>query len=153
MQQDAFIGAKVMLFVGDRLLVIRRDHTPGIPFPGFLDFPGGGREGAETPEDCVLREAEEEIGLRLNRHQLVWRQPYDSAEGQRSWFFAAHVAIAAAGQVRFGDEGVGWTLILPPDYLGRADAIPHFQWMLRQYLASKGNDNSRLADSDLKKGP
>lgn len=135
MPQDEFVGAKLLLFIGARLLVIRRDHTPGIPYPGFLDFPGGGREVAETPEDCVLRETCEEVGLTLDSAQLVWRSAHERAGGGRSWFFAAHLEDSVAQDVRFGNEGMGWLLMRPQEYLGRGDAIPHFQTMLRRYGA------------------
>ena len=42
-----FSGAKLALFLGADLLVIRRDMRPDIPFPGHWDLPGGGREGEE----------------------------------------------------------------------------------------------------------
>ena len=48
MESDTgFVGAKLALFLGEELLVIRRDDRPDIPWPDFLDFPGGGREGDE----------------------------------------------------------------------------------------------------------
>ncbi len=132
--KPGFEGAKLMLFIGARLLVIRRDHSVGIPFPGYLDFPGGGRDGSETPVECVLRETSEEVGLTLTEQQLLWRCPFDNVAGRRSWFFAAQEPEAVAYDVRFGNEGEGWCLIPPREYLGRKDAIPHFQKMLKMYL-------------------
>ena len=67
----SFAGAKLMLFLGEELLVIRRDEKPEIPWPGYLDFPGGGREGEETPEQCALRETFEEVGLDVTEDQIV----------------------------------------------------------------------------------
>jgi 8-oxo-dGTP diphosphatase len=58
-----FVGCKLALLDGERVLVYTRDDRPDIQFPGMLDLPGGGREGNESPEDCVLRELEEEFGL------------------------------------------------------------------------------------------
>ena len=62
----AFVGAKLALFLGDHLAVILRDDRPDIPWPGRLDLPGGGRDGDENPQDCVLRETREELGLALD---------------------------------------------------------------------------------------
>jgi 8-oxo-dGTP diphosphatase len=56
-----FGGTKLILFIGDRIVVLRRDDKPDIPWPGRLDLPGGGRDGIETAEVCVLRETREEI--------------------------------------------------------------------------------------------
>lgn len=83
---DSFSGAKVMVFLGQDLLVIRRDHTPGIPWPGYLDWPGGGRDTDETPEACALRETREEVGLHLDPAQLTWRHLWQGQQNQ-SWFF------------------------------------------------------------------
>ncbi|MGR3821247.1 MAG: NUDIX hydrolase [Salipiger marinus] len=126
----SFSGAKLILFLGADLLVLRRDHTPGIPWPGFLDFPGGGREGAETPEACALRETCEEVGLVVPDAALVWRHQHGD-----NWFFAAHLPGATVSKVRFGGEGEGWLLMRPEEFAARDDAIPHFRDILRLYLA------------------
>ena len=55
----SFDGAKLALFLGKDLVVILRDDKPDIPYPAHWDLPGGGREGAETPEACALRETYE----------------------------------------------------------------------------------------------
>ncbi|MCR8549140.1 NUDIX hydrolase [Salipiger sp. P9] len=129
----SFAGAKLILFLGSDLLVIRRDHSTGIPWPGYLDFPGGGREGSESAEECALRETQEEVGLTLPRSALVWRR-----RNGPSWFFAAHLPAGRAEDVRFGGEGYGWQLMPPEEYARRDDAIPHFQEMLSAYLATQG---------------
>ena len=104
LSEDHFGGAKLALFIGGRLLVIRRDDRPDIPWPGHWDFPGGGREGWETPAACVLRETAEETGLILHERALTWGRAHDGPQGV-TWFFAAHLDGAAESQVRLGDEG------------------------------------------------
>jgi 8-oxo-dGTP diphosphatase len=128
-----FHGAKLLLFLGAQLLVIRRDRKPHIPWPGYLDFPGGGREGAETAVSCVLRETREEVGLNLRPADLTWRHELLQHD-RRSWFFAAHIEESEQAVIRLGDEGSGWMLMAPKAYLERADAIPHFRDVLRLYL-------------------
>lgn len=134
-QNMSFSGAKLALFLGDDLLVIRRDDKPGIPYPDFWDLPGGGREGDETPQDCALRETREEVGLRLDRSDLIWSNSYQRPRGT-VWFFAAHMPMTLAGDIRFGSEGQGWRLMAPQDYVGHAKAVPHFAAQLSQYLAT-----------------
>lgn len=134
-----FIGAKLALFLGDQLVVILRDDTPTIPFPGHWDLPGGGREAGEAPATCALRETAEEIGLTLLPADLTYGRRYDTAEGV-VWFFAAHLPAARAGDIRFGDEGQGWELMTPAAYLAHDLAVPSFQTRLRHYLDHPGRD-------------
>ncbi len=124
-----FGGAKLILFIGDRLVVLRRDDKPDIPWPGRLDLPGGGRDGIETAEVCVLRETREETGLLLDRRDLVWRTQH-----KRGVFFAAHLPVLAEGRIVFGSEGQGWQLMSPQDFIAHPDSIPHFTQMVQTYL-------------------
>ncbi len=134
-----FRGAKVMLFIGTRLLVLRRDHTAGIPWPGRLDFPGGGREGAESPRACALRETAEETGLRLDPAQLRHVHRRIGPQGV-SHFFTAQLPPAAARLVRFGGEGAGWALMPPRAYVASPQAIPHFRAILLRHLRQRRAD-------------
>jgi 8-oxo-dGTP pyrophosphatase MutT (NUDIX family) len=57
-------GAVLLLFGGDRdLLLTARAHDMRSP-PAQVSFPGGSIDTGETPRDAALREAEEETGLR-----------------------------------------------------------------------------------------
>ena len=123
-QDEIFEGAKLILFLGRDLLVLRRDHRPGIPWPGYLDLPGGGREGGESAEACALRETREEVGLWLEPRDLQWRRFYEAP--RPVWFFAAWLPPARVREVVFGDEGLGWSLMVPEEFAAHADAIPHF---------------------------
>ncbi|WP_264212016.1 NUDIX hydrolase [Leisingera thetidis] len=129
-----FSGAKLALFLGGDLLVILRDDKQEIPYPGHWDLPGGGREGGESPEACALRETREEVGLELPPQVLVWSKAFQRPHGQ-VWFFAAHLPAAAAGRIRFGDEGQGWALMAPEAYCAHPLAVPHFAERLQEYLA------------------
>lgn len=133
MENSAFVGAKLALFLGPDLLVIRRDDRADIPWPDHLDLPGGGREGTETAQTCVLRETAEEVGLRLDPAQLVYRRTYLRPHGLVV-FFAAHLPAKAAQDVVFGDEGQGWMLMSPEAFAAHPEAVPHFRQQLRLYL-------------------
>jgi 8-oxo-dGTP diphosphatase len=63
--------AQVLLFDRDaRLLIYLRDDNPQIPFPNHWDFFGGHLEQGETPEQALVREVEEEIGIELKAWSL-----------------------------------------------------------------------------------
>jgi 8-oxo-dGTP diphosphatase len=58
--------AQVLLFDRDeRLLIYLRDDKPDIPFPNHWDFFGGHLEEGETPEQALVREVKEELGVDL----------------------------------------------------------------------------------------
>ncbi|GHF08510.1 NUDIX domain-containing protein [Aliiroseovarius zhejiangensis] len=131
-----FIGAKLVLLVGGRVATILRDDLVGIQFPGMWDFPGGGRDKGETPEQCVLRETQEELSLTLTPDDLIWRTELDSPSvpGTTSWWFAAALPAHRANDISLGDEGQCWALMTPDDWLAHPLAIAHFKPRLRAAL-------------------
>ncbi|WP_323767122.1 NUDIX hydrolase [Marinovum sp.] len=135
MENSQFAGTKLALFIGGKLLVIRRDDKPDIPWPNHLDLPGGGRENGETAADCVLRETREEVGLRLDPGQLVYETAYDRPIGPMV-FFAAHVSPEAAREIVFGNEGQGWMLMSPEEFANHPEAVPHFRDQVAKYLGT-----------------
>ena len=65
-----------IIFVNDKrqILLFLRDDKPGLPYRNMWDVPGGHAEDGETPEQCIVREMQEEMGLSLNqfdRHKRV----------------------------------------------------------------------------------
>jgi 8-oxo-dGTP diphosphatase len=72
--------AQVLLFDRDRkLLIYLRDDKPDIPFPNHWDFFGGHVEEKETPEDALVREVKEELGIELPEWQFFSR--YECTQG------------------------------------------------------------------------
>ena len=130
---EPFLGAKLALLVGNRIVTILRDDIPNIPWPGHWDLPGGGREGDETPEACVLRELEEELDLRLEEHQLTYKAR-GSRKGRDVWFFACEFPDFDESAVTFGGEGETWRLASIDWFLHEAHAVPHQKDNLRTYL-------------------
>ena len=58
--------AQALLFDrNNRLLIYLRDNKPEIPFPNHWDFFGGHVEVGETPEQALVREVMEELGVNL----------------------------------------------------------------------------------------
>lgn len=49
----------------NQILLFLRDNKSTIPYPNMWDFLGGQIEEGETPEQCIVREIKEEIGLDL----------------------------------------------------------------------------------------
>jgi len=122
---DEFTGCKLAYIVNGQLLVYKRDDFPHILFPGLWDFPGGGREGNETPEQCVLRELNEEFGLSLPESRLVFKKKVpDYLNTGNSFFFVADGQQTEIEAIVFGNEGQCWQLMGIDEYLVHPQAIP-----------------------------
>jgi 8-oxo-dGTP diphosphatase len=66
--------AQVLLFDREgKLLIYLRDNKPEIPFPDYWDFFGGHIEEGETPDQALVREVGEELGVRLETWQFFRR--------------------------------------------------------------------------------
>ena len=135
---EPFRGAKLALLVGDRIVTILRDDIPTIPWPGHWDLPGGGREGDETPEACVLRELEEELAVRLEESALIYKAR-GIRKGRAVWFFATECPDFDESAVIFGEEGETWQLAPIDWFLHEAHAVPHQKDNLRTYLDNRPN--------------
>ncbi len=130
-----FHGAKLALVFDDKILVYRRDDFDHIPFPGFWDFPGGGREGEESPEDCVLRELNEEFALSISASRLNYKLKVPSFDGNgSSYFFVAKGFESEIDSIVFGDEGQFWQLMEINEFLEHPRSIPGLVYRLRLYL-------------------
>ncbi|TMV78528.1 NUDIX domain-containing protein [Thioclava sp. BHET1] len=127
-----------MLYAG-RVLSIQRDDFPGLPWAGYWDLPGGGREPGESPQACLLREIEEELTLRLPPERLRggWWHPSSMAPGLMGVFFLASLSAREIAQVRLGDEGQGWQMMPIAAFLAHERAVPFLKDRLRHALAAE----------------
>ncbi|WP_147106909.1 NUDIX domain-containing protein [Tateyamaria sp. syn59] len=128
-------GAKLALFVGDRLATMLRDDDPNIKWPNYWDLPGGGWEEGETPLQCALRETREELNLSVAPELVRWGRDYGATSGNITWFFAAHMPEETARDITLGDEGQAWDLMDVQTFLDHDMVVPLFKPRLRDYLA------------------
>ena len=131
-----FTGSKIALFCGDKLLTILRDDKTTIPWPNMWELPGGGREGDESPFECVAHEVYEELGIHLTEDCLLWSKVYPSMlyEGRQSVFMVGQLRQEQFGSITFGDEGQGYKLMNIEEFLTSSQVVPQLQGRLRDYL-------------------
>lgn len=131
-----FTGCKIALFCGDKLLTILRDDKLNIPYPNTWELPGGGREGDESPFECVAREVYEELGIHLTEDCLLWSKVYPSMlfEGKESVFLVGKLRQEQFDSIVFGDEGQGYKLMRIEEFLGSDRVVPQLQDRVRDYL-------------------
>ena len=135
-----FDGAKAAVFVGQRLLVYLRDDRPDIPYPAHWDFPGGGREGDETPEQTLRREVFEEFGLTFDDAAVHWKREFRSRHDpdQFVWFFVLTLPESVCAEIRFGDEGQRWALMSWEEFAAQENAVPSFAPRLKIWCDETG---------------
>ena len=63
------VAACALIDADKRVLIARRPE--GKPMAGLWEFPGGKVEEGETPEDTVIRELYEELGVRVTNPCLA----------------------------------------------------------------------------------
>ena len=131
-----FTGCKIALFCGDKILTILRDDKETIPWPNMWELPGGGREGNETPFECVAREVYEELNIQLSKEEIIWSWIYPSMldENKNSVFLVGQLTQEQFDSIVFGDEGQAYKLMSIEEFLNSKQAVPQLQGRLRDYL-------------------
>ena len=135
-KQMEFSGCKIALLCDDRLLTILRDDKASIPYPNMWELPGGGREGEETPFECVQREVFEELGLKLEEADIVWAKAYPGMldPDKTSIFMVGTITQEDFASIVFGDEGQAYQMMDVSQFLADDKVIPQLQDRLSDYL-------------------
>jgi 8-oxo-dGTP diphosphatase len=74
---------------GDEVLMIRRGAT--VPDPGVWAPISGKIEPRESQEDALVREVQEEVGLRVHPLRKVWEHESQRGTHLLHWWLAAYV--------------------------------------------------------------
>ncbi len=138
------MGTKGLVFVGEEIIVYRRDDID-IPHRAELDLPGGGAERDEAPFKTFEREVYEEFGLVISEVSVVYDRRYEStlSAGRFGHFCVAKLDATEESNITFGDEGQEYFLMSVEDYLARDDAWPVFQDRTRDYLDFVGKASNK----------
>lgn len=141
--QFDFTGVKAALLVEQSILVILRDNKPAIPWPNMWELTGGGREGLETPLECLRREVCEELGLILEEKSIIWSRIYPSMldKDRSAVFVVGQISQEQYQEIDFGDEGQEFKLMPIEDFIKAEGIIPQLQERFKDYLSEKEENN------------
>ena len=141
--QFDFTGVKAALLVEQSILVILRDNKPAIPWPNMWELTGGGREGLETPLECLRREVWEELGLILEEKSIIWSRIYPSMldKDRSAVFVVAQISQEQYQEIDFGDEGQEFKFMPIEDFKKAEGIIPQLQERFKDYLSEKEENN------------
>lgn len=119
----------------DHIATLLRDDRDDIPWPGWWDLPGGGREGDESPWACACREAAEELALDLraarpDHASAHLDSPKLNGGARIVWFFVCRPRHFDPALLRLGNEGQDWQMMPLPQFLTHPRVIPQFKTRL-----------------------
>ena len=99
-------GASI-IFVNDKkqVLLFLRDDKPNIPYSNMWDVLGGHVESDETPEQCIIREMKEEIGLDLDHFELFRSFEFDDRIEYTFW---KHASLCIADIILTEGQCLKW---------------------------------------------
>lgn len=90
-----------VIFRDDEVLICRR---AGGRHAGLWEFPGGKREGDETAAACLVRECDEELGVRLSVGEALAALPWQGADQEMLFTFFAASLDQGEPQCRVHDQ-------------------------------------------------
>ena len=81
-------SAAIVIFSGKTVLLCKRSTEcyitkKPIPFPGHWSFIAGAVEDGESSLDCVIREAEEEINVKINEEEVFYFGDFENKSGKK----------------------------------------------------------------------
>jgi 8-oxo-dGTP diphosphatase len=133
-----FHGVKVALLLEDKLVMQLRDDKPGLFNANMWDFPGGGREGKETAQECAVREVREEFGIMLTPKSFLWQKEYPAQKdpSKRAIFMVATVSAQDVEKIQL-QEGQRWELFDQQTFFEKEDVIEALKVRCKDYLDTK----------------
>ncbi|MGY3211941.1 (deoxy)nucleoside triphosphate pyrophosphohydrolase [Mucilaginibacter sp. HD30] len=96
-----------VIYKDEHVLIARRG--PEKHLAGYWEFPGGKIELGETPEACLLREIEEELGIHIQVDDFLMESIYDY--GHKTVSLKAYRCTYLHGGITLSDhDDVHWVL-------------------------------------------
>jgi 8-oxo-dGTP pyrophosphatase MutT (NUDIX family)/mRNA-degrading endonuclease toxin of MazEF toxin-antitoxin module len=135
-----FHGVKGLIYIGNKIIVFRRDgKTKNFPFQ--VDLPGGGREENESPFETFKREVKEEFGLEIKKEEMIFSKKYPSIADPNivAYFIAVRLESFTESDIKFGDEGLEYFLIEPQEYVTLDDGVKQQRYKVDEFLKTESD--------------
>lgn len=139
------IGVGGLLMHAGRTLIVQRGQNPG---QGRWTLPGGYVEEDETPDEAVVRELKEEVGLEVRVMELLSVRNSIRADDQNA-YYVFRVELAGLLEIVIdGDETVRAEFVTPAEFETVGDVAPFTRWIIEQQAEGAGlrrvRDEARL---------
>jgi 8-oxo-dGTP diphosphatase len=134
-QKRNFHGAKGLVFIDNKILVYRRDgRTTSYPF--FLDLPGGGREGNESPFETFQRETKEEFGVTVESKDITYSKQYVSTMDptMEAYFIVVRPSKLTSQHIVPSFEVPEPLFMTLDEFVSHTDIIPRHRDRIKEYL-------------------
>lgn len=115
-----------------RCLLLRRSSASR-GNPGKWEFPGGKVENGESFDLALLREVEEETGLRVSLQRVVGAADVELADRHVAYLFLE--GMLEGGQLRLSSEHEGYSWVERPE-LPTMDLAPQYARFAQEYARS-----------------
>jgi len=136
-------GSAALIVVGGRYLLQLRDNKPGIFFPGHWGCFGGASDPGESPQQTLVRELGEELGLELDASLVCYFTAIDfdltfaGLAPIRRYFYEIAIDPALYAKLRL-NEGAAMRLFGPEAILtGSVLMTPYDSFALWLHLNAK----------------
>ena len=143
---NRFLGREIryqaVIFKNHRVLLLRIEEED----QAFWVIPGGGREGSESAEECVIREVREETHLQVEVERLILEEevPQDPFYERHKTYLCQIVGgVARLGiEPEVGDaespiKDIGWFGLRAVDSWDALGASPSFAFSLLKRIREK----------------
>ena len=130
MPQRPSVGVGVIIRNGDQVLLMKRQNSHG---DGTWSMPGGHLEYGEAPEECAIREAEEETGVHIADPTFctITNDVFEEEEKHYITIWMEGKYVSGEGHINSAREmsAVGWF---------SWDALPEPYFLPLKHLFAKG---------------
>jgi 8-oxo-dGTP diphosphatase len=130
-----FHGVKGIVRIDDKIIVMRRDmNAPHLPL--YIDLPGGGREGKESPFKALQREITEMLHILIVESDIVYAKRYENNDDRADDTFLLVTEILKIDEKKIvlGEKGLMYYTMTMHDFLEHPEGIEKQKMRIIHYL-------------------